>query len=149
MHFPTKRTTYWQLSGSSRSKPVFRSTFPTIDLMRESVWHPLKGPLVDWPLAVCDAASVDFENDTMAGDVVERAKAFENTQVHFNPGQKWYYLKDQLSSELLIFKNADSQSVYGASPGRLARKTLDSLRLLLSCVRCSSRLVLQSTGFTK
>ena len=78
---------------------------------------------MDWPLAVCDAASVDFENDTMAGDVVERAKAFENTQVHFNPRQKWYYLKEQLPSELLIFKNADSQSVYGASPGRLACKT--------------------------
>ena len=148
MHFPTKRTTYWRLGGNLRSKPVFRSTSPTIDLMRESVWHPLRGPLVDWPLAVCDAASVDFENDTMAGDVVERAKAFENTQVHFNHHQKWYYLKDQLPSELLIFKNADSQSIYGASPGRLARKILHSLRLLLSCIRCSSRLLLQSTGFT-
>ena len=103
---------------------------------------------MDWPLAVCDAASVNFENDTMAGDVVERAKAFENTQVHFNHHQKWYYLKDQLPSELLIFKNADSQSIYGASPGRLARKVLRSLRLLLSCIRCSSRLFLQSTGFT-
>lgn len=103
---------------------------------------------MDWPLALCDAASVDFENDTMAGDVVEKTKAFENTQVHFNPQQKWYYLKDQLPSELLLFKNADSRSAFGAQPGKLVWQNLNSLRLLLICIRCSSRLVLQPTGFT-
>jgi hypothetical protein len=83
-----------------------------------SVWHPLQGPLVDWPLAVCDARSVDFENDTMPGDVVDRDAMFENTQVHFNPDQEWYYLRDQTPSELVIFKNADSESLLGASPGK-------------------------------
>lgn len=73
---------------------------------------------MDWPLALCDAGSVDFTNDTMAGDVVERKKAFENTQIHFNASQEWYYLKNQQSSELLMFKNADSQSKFGASHGR-------------------------------
>ncbi len=72
---------------------------------------------MDWPLALCDAETVDFENDTMAGDVVDRDAVFENTQVHFNPGQKWYYLPNQMPSELLIFKNADSESKLGASAG--------------------------------
>lgn len=78
-----------------------------------SVWHPLKGPLVDWPLAVCDASSVDFTADTMPGDVVGRDEVFENTQVHYNAEQRWYWLPDQLSSELMIFKNADSRSPDG------------------------------------
>ena len=88
---------------------------------------------MDWPLALCDAGSVDFTNDTMAGDVVERKKAFENTQIHFNASQEWYYLKDQQSSELLMFKNADSQSP--------ASSLID--------IRCPSRLVLQPFGFKR
>ncbi|KUJ15485.1 methyltransferase [Mollisia scopiformis] len=82
-----------------------------------NVWHPLQGPLVDWPLAVCDASTVDFDNDTMAGDVVDREAVFENTQVHFNFDQKWYYLPYQLPSELLIFKNADSEEKDGSTQG--------------------------------
>ncbi|KXH50926.1 methyltransferase CmcJ [Colletotrichum nymphaeae SA-01] len=82
-----------------------------------SVWHPLRGPLVDWPLALCDAQTVDFARDTMAGDVVDRDNVFENTQVHFNEGQRWFYLSNQLPTELLIFKNADSQEPLGATPG--------------------------------
>ncbi|KAK1488903.1 methyltransferase CmcJ [Colletotrichum tamarilloi] len=82
-----------------------------------SVWHPLRGPLVDWPLALCDAQTVDFARDTMAGDVVDRDHVFENTQVHFNEGQRWFYLSNQLPTELLIFKNADSQEPLGANPG--------------------------------
>ena len=82
---------------------------------------------MDWPLAICDAETVDFENDTMAGDVVDRDAVFENTQVHYNPEQKWYYLADQIPSELLIFKNADSESKFGASPG----KRVFSSRLLM------------------
>ena len=54
----------------------------------------------------------------MAGDVVDRDAMFENTQVHYNPGQKWYYLENQMPAELLIFKNADSESKFGASPGK-------------------------------
>ncbi|KAL1966998.1 hypothetical protein VTN77DRAFT_3522 [Rasamsonia byssochlamydoides] len=80
-----------------------------------NIWHPLKGPLVDWPLAVCDASTIDFVADSMPGDVVDRTEVFENMQVHYNPEQKWYWLPDQLPSELLIFKNADSRSSDGTT----------------------------------
>ncbi|KIM94336.1 hypothetical protein OIDMADRAFT_60671 [Oidiodendron maius Zn] len=82
-----------------------------------NVWHPLRGPLIDWPLALCDASSVDFVHDTMAGDVVDRDAVFENTQVYYNSDQRWYYLPNQLPLELLIFKNADSETMHGAAPG--------------------------------
>ncbi|TDZ25529.1 Aspirochlorine biosynthesis protein N [Colletotrichum orbiculare MAFF 240422] len=83
-----------------------------------NVWHPLRGPLVDWPLALCDAATVDFANDTMPGDVVDRDRVFENTQVHYSARQKWYHLLGQMPTELIVFKNADSQELgWGAAPG--------------------------------
>lgn len=86
-------------------------------LTSTSVWHPLQGPLVDWPLALCDGSTVDFENDTMAGDIVDKDAVFENTQVHFNTEQKWYYLSNQIPEELLIFSNADSEEENGGIPG--------------------------------
>lgn len=73
---------------------------------------------MDWPLAVCDARTVNFAEDTMAGDVVDRDQVFENTQVHHNPEQKWYYLSGQMPDELVLFKNADSEERLGASPGK-------------------------------
>ena len=53
----------------------------------------------------------------MAGDVVDRNQIFENTQVHYNAKQKWYYLSGQMPDELILFKNADSQEPEGATPG--------------------------------
>jgi len=82
-----------------------------------NAWHPLRGPLVDWPLAVCDVRTVDFARDTMAGDVVDRSQVFENTQCHYNESQRWYYLSGQMPDELILFKNADSQEPIGAAPG--------------------------------
>lgn len=46
----------------------------------------------------------------MAGDAVDPWGYTENTQVQHNKSQEWYYLKDQMPHELLVFKNADSCS---------------------------------------
>ena len=44
----------------------------------------------------------------MAADVVLKDKVSDNLQVHYDEGQKWYYLEGQESTELLIFRQADS-----------------------------------------
>lgn len=75
----------------------------------------------------------------MAGDVVDRDAAFENTQVHFNPEQKWYYLPDQMPDEVLIFKNADSEEQKGGSPGAFIIHMITLW--LLTVNRCPSRFV--------
>lgn len=72
-----------------------------------SVWKPLRGPLRDWPLALCDAASIQAD-DLTPSDVVFDTKVNENMQVHYNAAQKWYYLEDHDPSELLVFRQADS-----------------------------------------
>jgi hypothetical protein len=87
-----------------------------------SVWRPLRGPLNDWPLALCDAQSVDFRNDIMAGDIVYENFVTENLQVMHNPDQKWFYLPDQTTSEVLIFKSADSE--HSDAPGKSPYATI-------------------------
>ena len=72
-----------------------------------SVWKPLRGPLRDWPLALCDMSSV-LATDVLAADIVYSNRVVENFQVHHAETQAWYYLQDHQPSELLIFQQADS-----------------------------------------
>ncbi len=82
---------------------------------RFSLWKPIKGPLIDWPLGLCDTRSVNFPQDTIAGDVVFDGFVTENLQVMHSPNFEWYYLPNHETWEALIFKSGDSEQ--GASPG--------------------------------
>ncbi|KAF2120077.1 hypothetical protein BDV96DRAFT_641935 [Lophiotrema nucula] len=72
-----------------------------------TVWKPCRTPVQDWPLAVCDANSVD-EDDLVPTDVIYPKWVAENCMVRFNAKQKWYWLPDQQDDELLVFKAYDS-----------------------------------------
>lgn len=76
-----------------------------------NIWKPLRGPLADWPLALCDAESVNYEADLIAADVVSRTGYTENFQVYYNPKHQWYYLSGQKSTELAIFCQGDTNYV--------------------------------------
>ncbi|KAK1765944.1 hypothetical protein QBC33DRAFT_620855 [Phialemonium atrogriseum] len=78
-----------------------------------NVWKPLKGPVREWPLALCDASSVD-PSDLRAHDTVfDPTTSRENLMVHFNANQRWYYLSEQLPSELWVFRQCDSAGKQG------------------------------------
>ena len=49
----------------------------------------------------------------MPADIVFDTKVTENMQVHHDAAHKWYYLEDQDPSELLVFRQADSNPVDG------------------------------------
>jgi len=89
---------------------------------------------------------VDFTCDTVASDFVDSWGYSENVQVHFDEGQRWYYLDKQMPNELLVFKSADSEegreSAFPGAPhgsfdnpermeGDLPRQSLE-LRLLVT-----------------
>ncbi len=86
-------------------------------MLFSSLWKPIKGPLNDWPLGLCDARSMDFQKDTIPSDVVFDEFVTENLQVLHNPGFQWYYLPDHNTWEALIFKSADSEE--GGAAGML------------------------------
>ena len=85
-----------------------------------SVWKPLRGPLKDWPIAVCDAESVSG-NDLVVADQVYPEHVTENIQVHYGPWQRWYYLSNQQPHELMLFRQTDSKSEQLRGGGKFSR----------------------------
>ncbi|KAL6691220.1 hypothetical protein J3F84DRAFT_397749 [Trichoderma pleuroticola] len=75
-----------------------------------NTWRPLKGPLFDWPLAVCDAQTFDAARDAQISDAVYPEWAYENVLIHAHPDQKWYYFYALQDSETMVFKCMDSDT---------------------------------------
>lgn len=73
-----------------------------------SIWRPIDGPVKQWPLAVCDGSTVQTEK-MIATDHVRRQYAGCTLYALSDPGMKWYYMKDQMDNEVLLFKNFDSR----------------------------------------
>lgn len=69
-----------------------------------NVWRPIKGPVLDTPLAVCDAESI------AAADLIPTQEGVKH-EVYlfdFNPNHRWYYFSAMTTSEVLLFKCFDS-----------------------------------------
>ncbi len=59
-------------------------------------------------MAYLDPKSVDAEKDLLKVDEVFPTVANEVFQVFYNPNHVWYYVPDQLASEVAIFNAYDS-----------------------------------------
>jgi hypothetical protein len=74
-----------------------------------SVWRPCFGPLEDWPLAVCDARSLD-SSDLVPSDLVSPHYIGEKYDIYRNKDQRWYFLHGMTDTEALLIKNFDSET---------------------------------------
>lgn len=72
-----------------------------------NLWRPIRGPLRDAPLAVCDARSV-APGDLVPADLVYRDRVGETYGVTFNPKHRWFYVPDMQADEVLLLKCYDS-----------------------------------------
>jgi len=70
-------------------------------------WRPIKGPVLDSPLAVCDAQSFT-ERDLIANDRVYPNLRGETSRVEFRPEHRWYYLAEQQADEVILIRVHDS-----------------------------------------
>lgn len=70
-------------------------------------WRPIRGPLHDAPLALCDSRSVK-RTDLVAMDVIHRGRVGEAYAVKHDPAHRWLYLPGMRSNEVLLFKAYDS-----------------------------------------
>jgi hypothetical protein len=73
-----------------------------------NVWRSLRGPVLDTPLAVCDARSVD------ASDLVEAQVRYprRNGEIYVlahAPRHRWWYYPGMDRHEALVFKQYDSR----------------------------------------
>src|SRR5215470_8913371 len=72
-----------------------------------NVWRPIRGPLRDSPLAVCDATSVAFA-DFVPSDLVYRDRIGETYRVKYNSAHRWFYAPEMQTDEALLIKCYDS-----------------------------------------
>jgi hypothetical protein len=74
-----------------------------------NLWRPIRGPVRDLPLAVCDASSVRF-SDLVASDHIYRHRTGETYQVTHNPAHRWFYVPEMRTDEALLLKCFDSRT---------------------------------------
>jgi hypothetical protein len=72
-----------------------------------NVWRPIRGPLRDAPLAMCDARSVSA-GDLIPSDLIYRDRKGEIYLMQHNPKQRWYYVPEMRADEVLLLKCYDS-----------------------------------------
>jgi hypothetical protein len=77
-----------------------------------NLWRPIRGPLRDAPLAVCDASSV-APDDLVLTDLVYRDRAGEIYSARHSPAHRWYYVPGMRTDEALLLKCYDSDTTPG------------------------------------
>jgi hypothetical protein len=103
---------YTEVSGPQRVRDLMgdeadrllRGRFAIVN-----VWRPIRGPLFDAPLAVCDATSV-ADGDLVPQDLIYRDRRGEIYGLTYNPAHRWYYAPAMQADEALLLKCFDSQT---------------------------------------
>jgi hypothetical protein len=78
---------------------LLRRRFQIINL-----WRPISHAAVDWPLALCDFRSVDFEKDLMPVALIYPNREGEIFEVKYNPNHQWKYMKAVTPEEYVLIK---------------------------------------------
>ena len=71
-----------------------------------NLWRPIRGPLQDAPLAVCDALSVKPEQ-LVPSDLIYKDRVGETYSVTYDPEHRWYYVPEMTAQEVLLLKCYD------------------------------------------
>jgi hypothetical protein len=74
-----------------------------------NLWRPIRGPLRDAPLAVCDARTVR-PDELVGSDLVYPHRVGETYSVKYNPDHRWFYVPKMTADEILLLKCFDSET---------------------------------------
>jgi hypothetical protein len=74
-----------------------------------NVWRPIRGPVLDSPLALCDARSFT-DDDLIASDLVYNHVRGETSSVEYRDGHRWYYFSEMRPDEVVLIRVHDSAS---------------------------------------
>jgi len=72
-----------------------------------NLWRPLFGPILDTPLAVCDASSI-APGDLLKLDLIYPDRVGENYHFVTSEAHRWYYYSEMRADEVLLLKCMDS-----------------------------------------
>jgi len=77
-----------------------------------NLWRPIRGPVRDHPLALCDGASLG-PADLQSSELRYPDRTGELYYLAHAPAQRWLYASDMQPDEVWIFKNFDSRPPAG------------------------------------
>jgi hypothetical protein len=101
---------YTEWSGPQRVRDILPDEAETLLARRFAiiqVWRPIRHPVETFPLAICDARSIPFENFVIS----ERrypGRVGQTYAVTYNPEHRWYWFPRMRRDEALVFKVYDS-----------------------------------------
>lgn len=72
-----------------------------------NLWRPIRGPVRDAPLAMCDGKTV-APGDLVASDLIYPGRSGEIYSVKYNPEHRWFYFPEMASDEAILLKCYDS-----------------------------------------
>ena len=72
-----------------------------------NVWRPIRGPVLDSPLALCDAQTFT-DADLIASDLVYSHVRGETSSVAYDPRHRWYYFSAMQPDEAVLIRVHDS-----------------------------------------
>jgi hypothetical protein len=101
---------YTEASGPQRVSDLMGTEAEALLTKRYAivnVWRPIRGPLQDAPLAVCDATSL-ATGDLVPQDLIYRDRTGEIYGLTYNPAHRWYYAPAMQADEALLLKCFDS-----------------------------------------
>jgi hypothetical protein len=105
-------TDYTEDSGRRRLALVLRDEEQARDVGRYcivNIWRSIGGPIVDTPLAVCDARTV-APADLQVSEVRYPGRKGEIYLLSHSPRHRWYYYSRMDRPEALVFKQYDSRA---------------------------------------
>src|ERR1700746_2562621 len=72
-----------------------------------NLWRPIRGPVLESPLALCDAQSLEEEN-LIASDLKYPDRTGETYSITYNPNQRYYYFPKMEPDEAVLIRCFDS-----------------------------------------
>lgn len=103
---------YSEYSGSKRLDMVLPDLNERAGVTRFAIiniWRSIKGPVLDTPLALCDARSVS-PADLVVSEVMYPHRTGEIYTLLYSANHRWSYFSQTDRHEALVFKQFDSQT---------------------------------------
>jgi len=101
---------YTEWSGPQRLKEILPDEADELLKRRFAiiqVWRPIRYPVETFPLAICDARSVQF-SDFVISERRYPNRVGQTYSVKYNPDHQWYWFPLMRRDEALVFKVYDS-----------------------------------------
>ena len=102
---------YTENSGPQRVRGLLEPAEAEARLQRRfievNVWRPIAGPVEAWPIALCDAQTLEMK-DFVASERRFTDRIGEIYAVKYNPRHRWFYFPHMAREEVLFIKCFDS-----------------------------------------